>query len=288
MTARRAVGRAADRTMAAADRFTARGTRLAQGPGVRRAWLVVATLAALPLLGFGTLQAASVLAHEERTEVTEVEAAGIRGLDIDNDAGSVAVVGVDGARAITVRARIGEGLRDTGHRIAEREGRLHVTGSCPLVGSEWCSVDYTVEVPADMPVSVDGRGRVVVSDVSGGVAARSDQGRVELVRVGGPVVARSDQGRVEGTALAAATVDASSDQGRLTLEFARSPDAITARADQGDIDIVLPDEAGVDYATDIDADRGAFSAPIRQDPDSRRSITARADQGSITVTYAPG
>ena len=285
---RDAVNRAVDRGIDLGDRIAAWGDRLLRGRGIRRTWLVVAVIAAVPLLVLSTGEAASVLAHEERTEVIEVDAADLAALDVDNSAGTVTVVGVDGATEVTIRARISDGLRDTGLDARERDGRLVVTGDCPLLWANWCRADLTIEVPAAMHVGASGQGRVAVSDVSGGVTARSDQGGVELVRVGGTVVARSDQGRIDGSDLTATSVDARADQGRLTLGFARSPDAVTARADQGNIDIVLPDEAGVDYATEVDADQGAVSAPIRQDPDSRRSITAHADQGSITVTYASG
>ena len=36
----------------------------------------------------------------------------------------------------------------------------------------------------------------------------------------------------------------------------------------------------------VEADQGAVSDRIRQDPSSDRSIAVKADQGSITITYA--
>ena len=153
-----------------------------------------------------TGEAASVLAHEERTEVIDVDAAGLAALDVDNSAGTVTVVGVDGATGVTIRARISDGLRDTGLDTREGDGRLVVTGDCPLLWANWCRADLTIEVPADMHVTARGQGRVAVSDVSGGVNARSDQGGVELLRVGGTVVARSDQGRIDGNDLTATSV----------------------------------------------------------------------------------
>lgn len=284
---RDAFSRAVDRCIEVADRVAGWGDRLLRGRGIRRAWLVLAAVAAVPMLVLGAGQAASVLAHEARSEVVVVDAAAVVALAIDNTAGTVTVVGVDAATAVTIRARISDGLRDTLVETREREGHLVVTGGCPVFWSTWCSADLTIEVPAAMHVSASGRSRVSVSDVSGGVTARSDQGAVELVRVGGTVVARAAQGRIEGTDLTAAAVDARADQGRVTLGFARSPDEVVARADQGDIDLALPDERGVDYATEAGADQGAVSVDIRQDPDSRRSITASADQGSITITYTP-
>jgi hypothetical protein len=266
-------------------RLAARGARLLAGRGVRRAWLIVASLLAVPILALGVTQAASALAHEERTEVREVAAGDVTGLVVDNEAGTVRVLGVEGADTVVVRARISDGLRDTGHEISRRDDALVVRGSCPLWGSSWCEVDYTIEVPAAMYIDVEADGRVTISDVTGGVVASSNQSPVELARVGGDVTVSADQGRIEGTDLTADHVTARANQGRLTLEFAESPRSVEASANQGSLDIVLPDDDDVAYATETSANQGTVSDRIRQDPGSDRSITAEANQGSITIAY---
>ena len=276
------------RMTALADRVAAWGTRWLQGGIARRLWLVLASAAAVFALGFGTLQAASVVAHEERTEVSTLDAADLDSLAVDNSAGSVDVIGVDGADDVTVQARISDGLRATGHEITSRDGVLFVTGSCPLFGSEWCEVDYTIEVPTDMYVDVTARDGVSLADLDGGVSVGSSTAAVELVRVGGEVTASANQSRVEGDDLTADAVDASANQGRITLEFATSPRHVTARANQGRIDIVLPDDPGVTYATDTSANQGSVRDEIRQDPGSDRSITVEANQGNVTIAYATG
>ena len=210
---------------ALADRVVAWGIRWLQGGLVRRLWLVLASAAAVFGLGFGTLQAASVVAHEERTEVTALDVADLDSVAVDNGAGSVDVIGVTGADEVTVRARISDGLRDTGHEIATRDGVLFVTGSCPVFGSEWCAVDYTIEVPADMYVDVRGRDGVSATDVTGGLTARSSTASIDLLRVGGDVTVAANQSRIEGDDLTAETVDASAAQGRITLDFVDSPRA---------------------------------------------------------------
>ena len=276
------------RMTALADRVVAWGIRWLQGGLVRRLWLILASAAAVFGLGFGTLQAASVVAHEERTEVTALDAAELDSVAVDNGAGSVDVIGVTGADEVTVRARISDGLRDTGHEIATRDGILFVTGSCPLFGSEWCAVDYTIEVPADMYVDARGRDGVSATDVTGGLTARSSTASIDLLRVGGDVTVSANQSRIEGDDLTAERVDASAAQGRITLDFVDSPMHVTARANQGRVDITLPDEPGVVYATDTEANQGTVSDDIRQDPGSGRSITVEANQGNVTIAYAAG
>jgi hypothetical protein len=283
---RRFIDRVNEWFVTRADRLAAWGTRLLRGRGIRRAWLVVGCLLAVLLLAVGAMQATSVLAHEERTERTEVAAGELTGVMVDNDAGSIEVVGVDGADTVVVQARISEGLRSTGHRIGERDGMLVVHGTCPLFAAEWCGVDYTIEVPVDMYVDVSGTEGVRVSDVAGGVNAHSRASAVELARVGGDVTASANQGRLEGTGLTAARVHARANQGSLSLEFAESPREIVAAANQGSVDIVLPEDPDLSYATVTDADQGSVNNRINTSPRSDRSITVEANQGSISITYA--
>lgn len=279
--------RLVDRSVSWGDRVAARGDRLVRGRGVRIAWLVAASLLGVVSLAFAAFQVVERLAHEERTEVAEFPASRFEALVVDNSAGSVTIVGVGGADSVTVTARISDGLRDTGHSAAERDGRLVVDGSCPLLGDAWCEVDYTIEVPADLPVQalVDSEQSITVSDVEAGVVAHSADGAVELDRVGGDIEASANQGRIEGTDLTAERVTADADQGRVTLSFAESPRTVDVSTDQGRAEIVLPDDEDVAYALTTDADQGTVSDDIRSDPDSDRSIRVEADQGDITVTY---
>jgi hypothetical protein len=285
---RRFFSRLVELLVTTADDVAAWGTRLLAGRGIRTAWMVVACLAAVPLLGFGTLQAVSVLAHEERTEVIEVDADGLAGLMVDNSAGSVQVVGVEGRDTVTVQARISEGLRGTGHDVSRRDDWLFVEGSCPILGSEWCRVHYTIEVPADLHVDVRAMAGVEVSDLSGGLSARSSTSRVEIARVGGDITLQANQGRVAATDLTAESVHATAAQGRISLAFAVPPDEVVASASQGRIEIVLPDVEGVYYAIDSEARQGSVTENVATDPRSDRTIEAQANQGRITIAYAAG
>ena len=188
--------------------------------------------------------------------------------------------------SITVRAHISDGLRATGHGVETRDGVLHVRGSCPVIGSEWCNVDYTIEMPADLYVSATGRGGVSATDLDGGLDARSRSSRVNLLRVGGDLTVETDEGSIVGDDLRTERVDASTDQGSLRLTFVTSPNSVLTEADQGSIDVVLPDEPGVYYAVDAQSDQGSVTSAVREKSDSDRSLTAEADQGSITIGYA--
>lgn len=281
------MGRLFDWMSGSGDRMSARGLRLLAGRGVRRAWLVVASVAAPFLLLTGTIQVTSLIAHEVENEVREIAAADVTALDVDNDAGSTRVVGVDGADTITVRARISNGLRKPQHEISRDGGTLVVEASCPIIGSQWCEVDYTVEVPSDMDVVASARGHLTVTDLAGRLRLDADQGSADLVRVGGDITVSASQGSVDGVDLTARRVSAEANQGSVDLAFASSPDEIATESNQGSVTILLPDEAGVFYATQTEANQGSATSDIREDPTSERTITAESNQGSITITYAP-
>jgi hypothetical protein len=249
------------------------------------AWKILGVVVAVPLLAMGAVQVAGALAHAERTETASFPAAGITRLDVHNSAGKVRVVGVDDTDEVVVRSRISDGLRPTGHRVTLVGDRIEVEGSCPVIGSEWCGADFTIELPRDVTVEVHAEASVDVSDVTGGVVAEADQASVTLTNVGGDVRASSDQGRVTGRDLDATRVEARSDQGRIELSFDRSPRSVDAEADQGSIEIRLPDERDVAFAVDTSADQGTETVAIRTDPSSDHTLRAHADQGDVTVTY---
>jgi hypothetical protein len=281
------VGTFADRMAAAGDRLAARGARLARTGAVRSAWRLGASLVAGPLLLLSVVQVTGLIAHEEETLVREYGAAEVAALDIDNDAGSTRVVGIEGRAAVTVRSRVSEGLQAPRHEVSTVGDLLLVRASCPLFGTTWCRVDLTVEVPADMPVDVDGRGSVRLTGLTGAVTVSVRQGSVELEHIGGPVDVSAHQGSVRGTGLVAERVQARAHQGSVELEFATAPRAIVARARQGSIEILLPDEPGVAYAMQTQADQGSLTNLVDTDQSSDRSIAADVSHGSILIAYAP-
>src|SRR5262245_58013708 len=118
-------------------------------------WKLSGGLLAIGTVGWGAFNVVTLVAHEERTEVTTYDAADVRVIDVENAAGSVIIEGATGRDEITVTARISDGLRETGERQTLVDGRLELRGSCPVIGSNWCEVKYTIEAPADVEVRAD-------------------------------------------------------------------------------------------------------------------------------------
>jgi hypothetical protein len=251
----------------------------------RTLWKVLAAVVAVPVLVMGSYQVATALAHDTRTVDEEVPAEGASVLDVDNDAGDIRIVGVEGATSVRVHARISDGWRATTHDLRVEGDRLVLRASCPIFGSDYCEVDYTIEVPTDLRVEARGEQRISVTDLASDVYVESDASRIDVARVTGDVTVRSDQGRIEATELTSDHVDAGADQGSVLLSFEAPPRSIVAEADQGSIEIVLPKVPGIAYASDAGADQGSVTELIDEAPDGDRTISAHADQGDVTVRY---
>ena len=259
--------------------------RSATKPWLRPTWRVISGVGAVALLVMGTIQFASYLGHEEETIVTTVPAAGLTSLVVENGAGPVRIVGVNDADEVRVTARISRGWRRTGHGQRVEGERLVLDATCPIFPSEFCYVRYTVEVPRDMDVDVDGDGWLRASDLDGDLTMTTDDGSIEVERLSGDVFLDSDAGRVRASAMTSGAVEARSDAGSVRLSFDEPPRRVVADSDAGSVEVAVPDD-GDPYAVTVDSDAGSATADVDQARDAARSIVATTDAGSATVRYA--
>ena len=145
---------------------------------MRVMWWIAGTVLFVGALTAGAYQVVTVLAHEERTETVAYPAADLTSVDVATGNGAVRVTTSD-SDEVVVQARISEGLRPTGEEQQVVGDTLQLRASCPNFGSDWCAVDYTLEVPRHMAL-----------------------------------VIRTDDGPIEGSDLGSVTVDADADHGR--------------------------------------------------------------------------
>jgi hypothetical protein len=251
------------------------------------AWKAVGGLLAVGTVGWGAFNVVTLVAHEERTEVMTYAAADVSVIDVQSSAGSVTIEGTPGRDEITVTARISDGLRETGERQALVDGRLELRASCPVIGSDWCNVKYTIEAPAGIEVRAGtDNGRLTVHGVDGPVELQADNGSVDVADLPGDLTIGADNGSITGTRLTAANVTVETDNGSITLDFAEPPTTVDAQSDNGRVEVVLPDTEDF-YNLDIATDNGQVSRDIRTDPTSSRQITIRTDNGNVTARYGP-
>lgn len=252
---------------------------------IRTAWLAVGSVTAAAALVSGTFNIVELLAHEMESRIATFPAEGIQLIDIDNDAGSVTITSAD-VDQITVRTRIGHGLRRSGSSVAVEGDRLVLRGSCPIIGSQWCNVRYTIEVPADVDVVVSGdNDGITVSGIVGNVELHSDNGSITAADITGDVDLTADNGSIRATRLTSDSVQASSDNGSIRLELANVPRNVNASSDNGNIVVVLPQGDDL-YAVKARTSNGSTDNQLRSDVNSDRHVVASTDNGSITLRYA--
>jgi hypothetical protein len=208
-------------------------------------------------------------------------------LDVDNSNGPVTIMGAAEPEQITVTARISDGLRETEERQTLVDGVLELRASCPLIGSDWCSVRYTIEVPSDIEVRADtDNGRLTVRGIAGAVDLSADNGAVEVADLSGNLTINGDNTSVTATQLTSDRVIAETDNGSLTIELLEPPTSVEARSDNGSIEVVLPETEDA-YRLDITTDNGDVLDDIRASPDSPRHVLIETDNGDAIVRYAP-
>jgi hypothetical protein len=249
------------------------------------AWLSVGSLLTTAAIGWGTFNIVDLVAHEMETRTVTVDAAGIDLIDVVDDAGSVTIESAD-VDQITVRARIGHGLKRSGSSVVVDGNRVVVRGSCPVLGSQWCDVRYTITVPADIDVVARSDDNSIrAAGLDGDVDLRSDNGSVRVTDLGGDVRLQSDNGAIDARALTGTTVRADADNGSVSVEMLVAPRSVQLSSNNGRVTLVLPtgDEL---YAVDISSQNGGVDNQLRVDPKSERTVVISSDNGTATARYA--
>lgn len=256
---------------------------------MRHVWVAVGSLLAVAALGWGTYSTVSLLAHEEQDARHAFPAEAVSGLEVRNDDGTVEVTGRD-VDEVTVEVHVDHGLRRTSERAELRDGTLVLRGDCPTGPSVWCSVDYRIVVPRDLPVEVESaNGRITLRDLDAEVVVAGSNGRIELARITGPTLdARTSNGPIEGRGLSPDTATLRTSNGPIEAAFAEPPRVVTATTSNGPVELVLPDDRTT-YQVDVRAGHlGSTDVAVRTDPSSDRTLYARTSNGSVTVRYPTG
>jgi Toastrack DUF4097 len=157
---------------------------------------------------------------------------------------------------------------------------------CPNFIVVRCESRYELKVPPSVNLQIDNPdGEIRVSGVRGTMDLRSDSGSITLQGGSGTARLSSNDGAIRATGLAATTVDASSDSGRIALDLTVVPQRVVARAKDGAIQVQVP--AGpTAYRVNASSRDGRVTIAVPTDPDSPRLITAASDSGSVIVRRA--
>lgn len=257
--------------------------------GVRQAWIVGGSIMTAIALAATLVQVVSGVARETFVVEETIPAAdldGVRIVQVENDRGSVNLVGTD-ADDVELTTEVTRGLRSPTHGWRIDGDRLVIESRCPNFIDQFCDVDHDIQVPREMEVVLDVQeGRTVASDVDGPLEARVDRGDMELIRISGPVTARVHHGALRASQISAPTLAADISHGRLEIAFAWTPTRVTIDSQFADVDVSVPDEPGT-YAVSVETQFGNTTNALRTDPRSASSIEVTSEFGRVTLGYTP-
>lgn len=231
--------------------MTAQRQHLVDRAALRWVWRLGGSALAVLLLGVGTLQLVSRLAHSTETVVSRFPDAELTSVQVSFDSGSVRIVATDRADVV-VTARLDHGLVPTRSTATLGAGGLAVDSDCNLLLSSFCRAEYTIEVPA----SADLRS-VRISGLNGGVTAQD---------------------------LSATELDLATRNGDIRASLASPPELLEASTRNGDVEVVVPRDDG-SYVLDLSTRHGSVEREVRTDPDGDRHVRARSATGDIIVRY---
>ena len=144
-----------------------------------------------------------------------------------------------------------------------------------------CSVSYTVELPAGVPVSGStSNGSITLSKV-GKVDVSTNSGSVRLDEAAGPIKVRTDNGEIRGSGLKGG-VDAETSNGDVTLTPG-APQDVRAKTDNGEVTVTMP--AGR-YRVSTHTGDGDRRLGIPNDPSAEYRLDVSTSNGDITTRTA--
>ncbi|MEU5009291.1 DUF4097 family beta strand repeat-containing protein [Streptomyces sp. NPDC021749] len=206
----------------------------------------------------------------------------ITAVRLDTDSGGVTVRGGKGS------GKNGDGVslhRSVEYHGDRPEGATHrvedgvlVLGGC----GDACSVTYTVDLPAGLPVSGEtSNGAVHLSKV-GAVKVTTSSGAVALDGVTGPVDVRTSNGRITGRGLSGGHLTAETSNGAIDLTPAR-PQDVRAKTSNGSVTVRMPKGR---YAVSAHTSNGAKHIALTDDPSARYRLDLTTSNGDITAKAA--
>jgi len=231
--------------------------------------------AAVTVLATGGLAGCNFIGPLERFSDDFTVSEEITTIELDDASGNVTVRGDERATGVSVERTVSyRGDREIGD-THEVDGDTLELGGC----GRFCSVDYTVELPAG--VDVHGRtsnGAIELTAV-GEVDVRTSNGRIELEDVAGSVDVETSNGRITGRDLNGDGVRARTSNGLIDLELGEAQN-VDARTSNGAIDLTVPEGT---YRVTTETSNGRTDVEVPDDPDGRFTLELRTSNGSITV-----
>jgi len=163
-------------------------------------------------------------------------------------------------------------------------GVTEVRGGCRSQFFSRCSVTVTVQLPRALPVTAVGEnGRITASGLTGRVTLTTTNGAIETAGTVGRADLQTTNGDIRLTDTVSKTVNASTTNGSVTLEFVDAPEVVDAGSTNGQITVRVPVD-GVTYRVTAQTTNGTVTDDtVPSDSTSRRAITAQTTNGAISI-----
>lgn len=208
-------------------------------------------------------------------------------LTVESDNSALEIVASDAHEAGTVRVTrwfdgsvvVGEGPEVT---WSMKDDRLVLRINCSGMVAD-CAARHRVQVPRGVAVKVeDDDGSVRARGFRDALSIRTSDGSVRVTDSSGPLDLRSDDGSVRAD-VASRTVSARTRDGSVRLDLSAVPDRVESVSDDGSVTITLPRAT---YRVTASTDDGAVDVSVPRDGDSAHVVSARTQDGKVTVRNA--
>ncbi|MER5925856.1 DUF4097 family beta strand repeat-containing protein [Streptomyces mirabilis] len=164
-----------------------------------------------------------------------------------------------------------------------KDDRLTLRMKCSGVVAD-CSAKHRIVVPRGVAVKVvDGDGSVRAEGFKEALGIRTSDGSVRVSNSSGALDLRTADGSIHALGIDSRHVRAQTSDGSVQLELGVVPDLVEARSQDGSFTIGLPHDT---YRVSAESGDGSVRVSVPRDPASSHVVSARANDGSITVRTA--
>jgi Putative adhesin len=247
----------------------------------QRVAIGLGVLIVLAFIGGGAVSVASgIVIQSKDTTHTFVGAVSSVHVDVDGDI----TVQTGAAGPVTVTAHRVWSFQEPTITETRTGSSLSISAACHGVDWGSCSTSVRLVVPVSATLTLTSSdGNVSVEAQTGVLNAPGGTSIPES----GSLNLTSNNGDVSGIGLTAEQVQASSDNGNVTLNFAAPPVTVNASSDNGDVDVFLP-RGPASYSVSATTDNGNHEVRVPVSSSSHRHVVATSDDGNVSVVSAPG
>lgn len=175
-------------------------------------------------------------------------------------------------------------LKEPSVTATTSDGGVQLNAKCSggIFGNN-CWINYTLTVPASAHLVLHtGNGHVGVADVTGSLSLDTGGGGISLDNVSGDVVAHTGVGGIGAARLRSTSVQASTGNGGIHLEWDVAPKNATVSTGNGDIDLTVPRGTGP-YAVSASTGNGGQHVNVPTDSSAGSKISAHTGNGGIRI-----